>query len=106
MCTGGDDKYHRLPIGTWESYDSGPIIAVTMSEDDLTLPVEPACCSNNVEIESDYTDKSVPTPGIEGDGSLYYITLCVDSMAKTFTSYGADSSNAVVLSVAVPHVMC
>lgn len=78
---------------------------MTVSEDDLTLSEESACCPNNDNDEKDYTDKPVSTPGIEGDGSLYYITLCVDSMAKTFTSYGADSSNAVVLSVAVPHLI-
>lgn len=80
-------------------------MAVTVSSDDLTLSDESICWSNNSFELVDYTDKSVSTPGMEGDGSLCYITVGVDSIAKTLTLYGADSSNAVVLSVAVPHVI-
>lgn len=46
--------------------------------------------------------KSVTASGIEGDGSVVGITVLRDHMARTFTLYGADLSNAVVVSVAVP----
>lgn len=71
----------------------GPCIVVTVPIDDLTL--------------TDYFTPvvefwPVTATGIEGDGSFHKITVEVDHAACTFTVYGADLSNAVIVVVAVP----
>lgn len=60
------------------------------------------CLASTDDFVSVVELKSVTASGIEGDGSVGSITVVRDHIAKTFTLYGADLSNAVVVSVAVP----
>lgn len=74
-------------------YKTGPCAVVTVSLGDL---------AGTDDLVSVVEEKSVAASGMEGDGSVGYMTVDRDHMARTLTVYGADLSNAVVVSVAVP----